>query len=265
MARRKKQNEDQSEENLDNNDLNNNTGSESDDTFGLPEVEYQPLNREEQPVYQEPVAEEQSYAANEEAPRETYEERESIEEPAAEQPGEFRSTYSYMNEDKPELWPKILGFALIFIVAAAIIWFFVIYQPAQKEKAELARKAEQERLDADRRKEAERLADLKRQEAEQRRLDSLANVSKVGVIETLSERTGRYYVVVASDIDDDLLIDYGNKLVQKGLNCKIIPPFGKTKFHRLAIDDKDTYADAQSAADGLKGGDYGDQLWVVKY
>jgi hypothetical protein len=39
MARRKKQNEES--ENL------NNTTNESDDTFGLPEIEYEPLKRGE--------------------------------------------------------------------------------------------------------------------------------------------------------------------------------------------------------------------------
>ena len=46
---------------------------------------------------------------------------------------------------------------------------------------------------------------------------------------------------------------------------KIIPPFGKTKFSRIAVDVKDTYDEAQATADGLKGGDYGDKVWVVKY
>ena len=86
-----------------------------------------------------------------------------------------------------------------------------------------------------------------------------------GTIETLSGRSGRYYVVVASSIDGDLIMDYAKKLSAKGATLKIIPPFGKTKFHRLAVSDADTYANAQAAADGMKGGDYGNNVWVVKY
>ena len=46
---------------------------------------------------------------------------------------------------------------------------------------------------------------------------------------------------------------------------KIIPPFGKSMFHRLAVAEGDTYASAQAAADGMKGGEYGDKVWVIKY
>ena len=75
-----------------------------------------------------------------------------------------------------------------------------------------------------------------------------------------------YHVVVASAIDDDLLMDYANKLIKQGKNVKIIPPGGKNgKFYRLAVESKETYDDAQASADGMKGGDYGDQLWVMRY
>jgi hypothetical protein len=81
----------------------------------------------------------------------------------------------------------------------------------------------------------------------------------------LSGRSGRYYVVVASAIDGDLIMDYAKKLSAKGVSTKIIPPFGKSAFHRLAVADGDTYQTTQETADGLKGGDYGDKVWVVKY
>jgi hypothetical protein len=140
-----------------------------------------------------------------------------------------------------------------------------VYRP--KQIAEAARK-EQIRLDKEKRDsqaqaanaEAERLRLI-----EQRKADSLANIPRFGTLEKLDGRTGRYYVVVASAIDVDLLTDFGNQLVKKGSTVRIIPPFGKTKFHRLAVDVKDTYADAQSAADAMKGGDFGSEIWVVKY
>src|SRR6187402_2080593 len=51
MARRKKLSDEQSSENTDN------IHQESDDNFGLPEVEYEPLNRDAStPVEEEPVA-----------------------------------------------------------------------------------------------------------------------------------------------------------------------------------------------------------------
>jgi hypothetical protein len=60
-------------------------------------------------------------------------------------------------------------------------------------------------------------------------------------------------------------MDYAKKLSANGVSTKIIPPFGKSSFHRLAVADGDTYQTTQATADELKGGDYGDKLWVVKY
>ena len=118
---------------------------------------------------------------------------------------------------------------------------------------------------AEKLKNEQRLADLKRAEDEKRRADSLANATPAeGTIETLTERTRRYYVVVASAIDDDLIMDYAKNLSKKGVSSKIIPPFGKVKFFRIAVAEGETYADAQATADGLKA-QYGDGAWVVKY
>jgi len=106
------------------------------------------------------------------------------------------------------------------------------------------------------------------EDARQKRIsDSLAIIElkpAEGTIETLEGRTGRYYVVVASDIDDDLLMDHAKDLSGKGISSKIIPPHGKVRFYRLAIADGDTYTSAQATADGLKA-EHGDKLWVTKY
>jgi hypothetical protein len=60
-------------------------------------------------------------------------------------------------------------------------------------------------------------------------------------------------------------MDYAKKLSSSGVTSKIIPPFGKSQFHRLAIAEGDSYANAQATADGIKGGEYGNDVWVVKY
>jgi hypothetical protein len=60
-------------------------------------------------------------------------------------------------------------------------------------------------------------------------------------------------------------MDYAKKLSANGVSTKIIPPFGKSSFHRLSIAEGDTYDETQATADGLKGGDYGNKVWVVKY
>lgn len=248
MARRKKPTDDEST----NEDLGN--ANQSDDTFGLPEIEYKPLDRNESSspsgeAPQEPVQEESSL------PRYQYEER----------PVEGKSEYTYVPEEEAApVWPKVLGILLVIVLALGAAWFFLYYRPAQVEKEKLAKaKLEQEqkaKAEQDRLAEEQRLRD----EAERLRADSIANASKVGVVETLSERTGRYYVVVASAIDDDLLMDYAKKLSGTGVSSKIIPPFAKYKFYRLTIADGDTFASAQEVANSKKS-EYGDALWVLKY
>jgi len=71
-------------------------------------------------------------------------------------------------------------------------------------------------------------------------------------------------VVVASAIDGDLLMDNANKLKNNGVSSKIIPPFGKHKFYRLAVADGDTFEAAQDIANAKKT-EFGEATWVIKY
>ncbi|HEX6890607.1 MAG TPA: hypothetical protein VF141_07940 [Chryseolinea sp.] len=262
MARRKKQNEDQPQENLEN----------ADDTFGLPEIEYEPLKRDtpveentsiessevqsEPPPYtsEEPVAE----IKEEDQPKEEFVEENQFYEPSY--------SYSYQDE-KPAIWPKVLGVLLVLLIAGGAVWYFAMYRPKQQQAEEQVRRERLAAQEVARKKEAARLEEQRRLEEEQKKATAATAVvtPPAGTIETLTDRQGRYFVVVASSIDGDLIMDYAKKLSAKGVTSRIIPPFGKTKFHRLAVADGDTYANAQATADGMKGGDYGDKIWVIKY
>jgi len=257
MARRKKP-EDQTDENADQNNAN-------DDTFGLPEIEYEPINREttasEVPPEEEPQAETREAEYTEEQPITQHTmEREDVRQ------NEYSSTY-YDDEDEGNSpWPKILGIAALLLILGAAGWYFGWKKPQDDAAArERAQKEEQARIEASR-VEEERAAEQRRiAEEAQRKADSLATATPpAGTIETLSDRTGRYYVVVASAIDGDLLMDYAKKLSDKGVNAKIIPPYGNVKFHRLTVAEGDTFTSTQQIADGLKG-EYTDGAWVIKY
>ncbi|HEY0653713.1 MAG TPA: SPOR domain-containing protein [Chryseosolibacter sp.] len=248
MARRKKQDENSSSDNT----------NQNDDTFGLPEIEYQPLNREEttnsttttETYYQ-------STSNTTETPKEM--EKEEVRQE------QYSSNEYYDNdEDGGSPWPKILSIALILILAGAAVWYFAMYRPKQLAAEQEKARQEQEAKDKQRLLD---LAESKRLEDERRRADSLAALAATppaGTIDTLTERTGRYYVIIASGIDGDLILDYAKKLAPKGVSPKIIPPYGKVKFYRLAIAEGDTYAATQATADQLKS-EYTDGAWVVKY
>ncbi|MFO7257735.1 MAG: SPOR domain-containing protein [Bacteroidota bacterium] len=246
---------------------------ESDDTFGLPEIEYEPIKREQEPTPEppsreweeerkevvEPVAEESS----------TVHEEHTYEPPRYEEPPRAQYAYTYSHETSSPVWPKVLGILLLLaVLIGGGLWYFLKYKPERDEEARLAA-ARQAAADEQFRRErarADSLAEIER--ARVRRInDSLARIPPKpasGTIDTLTGRTGRYYVIVASNIDDDLLMDYARKLSAAGVSSKLIPPHGNVKFYRLAIAEGDTYASAQATADGMKA-DYGDGLWVTKY
>lgn len=261
MARKKKQTEDLPQENVDN----------SDDTFGLPEIEYEPLKREVPPeeiVNEEPeIQQPEPIFAQEEQPSEL-----PLEEPKREEVVEdnqfYEPSYSYADQDeeKPAIWPKVLGILLLLIVAGGAIWYFAQIRPKQLAKEAKERREQLAIQEEAQKKEDERLAEQQRLEDEQKKAAAVATATPAaGSIQKLEGRTGRYYVVVASSVDGDLIMDYAQKLSKKGVTTKIIPPFGKSIFHRLAVAEGDTYANTQASADGMKGGEYGDKVWVIKY
>ncbi len=249
--------------------------NDADDTFGLPEIEYEPIHRDEpkaeeasESVSEEPVNEPEA-VKSEEIPASDPEPEPFRYEDKPEEPEKEPYSYSFREEQKsPSVLPIVLLVIFLFAIVGGGGWYyFYKYKPAQ-EAERIAQQALADKQ-ANAKKEEERIAAQLREQqlAEERRVaDSLANAMapKEGMIETLSERTGRYYVVVASAIDDDLLMDNANKLSKKGAHVRIIPPFRKVQFFRLAVEDGDTYADAQAKADNLKG-EYGDGVWVIKY
>src|SRR4051812_5659680 len=125
MARRKKQDEEQSPENVNQN---------SDDTFGLPEIEYKPLNREEAPAT--PA---DSYTQST-SQTETPMEREEVEQT------EYNSNAYYTNDEDEQgsPWPKILGIILVLILAGGAVWYFAMYRPKQLAAAAEKARIEQE-------------------------------------------------------------------------------------------------------------------------
>ena len=151
MARKKKLNEDQPQDNI---------NDSSDDTFGLPEIEYEPLKRDEEKSNPEPEPEplastpepEQSttYSSYTEQTTTT---TESTEAPREEQHifhSEEERYVPYEEEESPSVWPKVLGIALvILLLGGGAYWYLGIYKPEQDALAEKARLEQEQKEAAD--------------------------------------------------------------------------------------------------------------------
>ena len=99
------------------------------------------------------------------------------------------------------------------------------------------------------------------------RLNEIAAIEArkvAGVVETISSPTGRFYIIVSSSIDDDLALDYAKKLVAQGEEVKIVEHEASSHFYyRVALGDYATQELADAAS--LSFGDYGSDIWVLKY
>lgn len=233
-------------DNPENEDDNLNQSNNADENFGLPDLDYKPLDTTQESTST-------SSYMNEET------ESEVSEEP--------KPSYSYTPAEEPKSNAPI--FIAVIIGLVLVVAGFLIYQYVYKPKAEKAKKELLAKQEADKkRKEEEARLAKEKEDAERRRLEqekaAVVAAPAVGTIETLSSRTGRYYVVVSSDIDDDLIMDFAKKLSAEGISSHIIPPSGKKKFYRLAIGDFDSFATAQAHADEVKP-KYGTAVWVIKY
>lgn len=219
-----------------------NQSGESEDNFGLPEIEYKPLDR----------------------PAETSDASTSSQDSKSGGSGATEEKYVYRPTQEKSSASTILWMVLaLVVVVAGVLYYQFVYKPKkEKEKQELVEKQAADKKAKEEAAERQRAA----AEAERLRLEEEARNAKpaVGTITTLTERTRRYYVIVSSNIDDDLLMDYAKRLTSKGINLQLIPPYGNVNFYRLAIGDHDTYAIAQTSADASKG-EYGENVWVLRY
>ncbi|MBL6449979.1 hypothetical protein JMN32_26940 [Fulvivirga sp. 29W222] len=278
MAKKDKNDEIEDNDNI--NRDSNDDFNEADDSFGLPDVDYEPLDRDED-IQDDSSQEDQSSTIEPEPEPEhtetedayTQEEESDVYASSSEEPHvEEESTYvpgSYTPPKDNSMLPKILGLVFVLLLAGAAIWWFGFHQPAieaeQRAKLEQQKRIEeQKQREEEAQRERERLERERAQREEEARLAAQEAEPKIGTIETISSRTGRYYVVIASAIDEDLAMDHAKKLSNEGANISIIKPFGSSKFHRIAVESHDTWAGAEASATDLRG-QYGDDVWVIKY
>ena len=271
--------ENQEDKNKDN--LNDNV-NESDDSFGLPDVSYEPLdddNKTDDYGYEQ----DNDYG---------YQDQDQEYEPGSYQPKHTESKA-----------PLIITLIVIVLAVAGGVGYFMYYKPMnEKNERYEALLAEADKYVKDKKwdsavakfKEAKKIkpddaklsTSLASAETELARFEEAAKqaleaeqaaaaakeaepeaeepTQEPGTVETISSKTGRYYVVVASAIDGDLANDYAEKLAGKGDSPKVIEPYSKKPFYRVALADYEALMDAQTKAEELKG-EYGDEVWVIRY
>lgn len=241
--------------------------NEADDSFGLPDLEFNELDEEsveEEPVHSEPDnIEETEDSSDEEEAVEPYSEEESEEFDAGK---EKAPKPSYVPPKPESNTPKIIAALVITLVISAGVWYFMFYRP-QVAATEKARIEAENKAIADEAAAARKRADEERlatEEVANEAADEDEQASQESTFSTISESTGRYYVVIESFVDSDMAADYGKELATKGFSTALLSPQGKRKFHRLTVGDYETFVAAQEEANRLKG-EFGEDLWVLKY
>jgi hypothetical protein len=243
--------------------------NEADDSFGLPDLEFNTLDEEseEEPADSNTENVEETADSSEEEPQAEVSEPYDEEEPEVEEATLARPSYSYVPPKPESNAPKIIGVLIAILLVAAAIWYFGFYRPeVAAEKARIERTA---KLKADN---AAKAAAKKKQEEERLTAEQEVNqaadedeiASEEALFSTISEPTGRYYIVIESFVDSDMATDYGKELMTKGFSTALLSPQGKRKFHRLTMGDFDSFVDAQEGANKLKA-EFGDDLWVLRY
>ncbi|MBM3178456.1 MAG: hypothetical protein FJZ78_10675 [Bacteroidetes bacterium] len=226
-----------------------------DDNFGLPDLDLTPLPEQPPVDSGSPMS---SVPPMAEAP--TSEEPVKPEDPptpkvAVKPPV---SPYRKQEEDTKTRTILLIVIPVVLVIGAFLGYHFLIEVPAEENK----KKQQIEREQAEKRAKEE--ADRKAAEAAAAAAKAAPKEIIAGTTEILSGPTARYYVVVSSSLDIDLIMDYCKKLNAQGVTCKIIPPFGQWKLYRLTVENFDSFAKSQSRADQLKSV-YGQGVWAMRY
>ena len=86
----------------------------------------------------------------------------------------------------------------------------------------------------------------------------------IGAISEISQPLDKYYLILASFLDNDLAFDYAEKLILSGSNVIIILDFHVRYFTRVALLEYETLDKANVGLDKYKD-EFDEQLWVLKY
>ncbi|MCC5919629.1 MAG: hypothetical protein LAT68_05010 [Cyclobacteriaceae bacterium] len=245
---------------------------EDDDDFGMPEVEFEPIEDEDDDSQDDSVKRTQEDAINastdaneaevgsqdkmsfqeddHDATDDSYDNQdaENVEDPLSSPV--VPPKYTYDEEDKKSnLGPILAGIFILLILVGVSSYFFVFRDAAEPEP--VAQEAPAPEPEPEPEPMLEEAPQVVTEKAE-------------GTITTLSNRTGKSYVVISSFLDGDLAMDFSKQMSDQGVDVTIIPPFGRHKFHRVAVEEHDNFQASMDRAEELKA-TYGEQTWAIRY
>ncbi len=212
---------------------NHHETNQDHDDFGLPEANYDPIEREEEtpPAFEPPT-----YYAEEE------------------------------QEEEPKrgwIITGVIGFFLLIGIAVYLFLFDGIDQIGGLFKEEPAPPVVTE-APIEKTPEPEPIIEEPVVEApvESNPVNELAPYEGMT---TISAPTGRSYVVIASFVDEDMANDFGQKMLDKGIGVKIIKPTSRSPLnHRVAVADYQNFGEAMQLIDRFRT-EYGEKAWVLKF
>lgn len=254
MAKKDKNEDEYKNENFDN------SSNQDDEDFGLPNLDDDSDDKEETEHQDTPSQEEESassstYYAEEETESTYYADTQDPNDPVYEENvyEEEKTTSGYIPPQKPSILPVIITLSIIVILACVAVWYLFIREPEPKVTEQPVVKDTSSYV-------VEKPVEVEEPVIEEPEIEE----PEIGTVNTLSSRTGRSYVVVGSFFDADMAQDYANELAQDGISAYVIPPFGKSKFNRVAIEETSSFAEASSRATELAG-QFKETPWPLKY
>lgn len=151
---------------------------------------------------------------------------------------------------------KSYSWAVMLLILACILaggWFYYDYSSKGKPEAEQKEALVEEQVTAP----APAVEEVAEAPVEE--------VVTFGLTEIQSKMDRpRYFLVVASFIDEDLAKDRAEELHAKQMNTFLVYPYGDIAYYRLAIGQFESFALAAEEIDKVKDG-FKENLWVLKY
>ena len=205
---------------------------DNQDDFGLPEIEYEPLDREDDTP---PEFEDDTYYDKEVEEEET-------------------------DNSKKKL--IIISLISILIIAGICLYLFVFGGMDQISSWFKDKPQPQPVTDLVAEPESEPEPEPEPEPDPVPEVDPLAPYSDITAI---SEPIGRSFIVVGSFIDDDLAMDYSQELLAQDVGSRILAPTDRAPLmHRVAVADYENFQQAMNEI-SLFRNKYGEQTWVLKY